>query len=66
MAVVGASSQSFLQNLEDKVTKENSIRKESLRKHVKVRRLNAHGSAPLMHVASRMHACVEQLAVEIS
>ena len=36
MATAGPSSRSFLQNLEERVTKESGIRKEALRKHVRV------------------------------
>lgn len=65
MSVVGTSSQSFLRNLEEKVTKESSIRKDSLRKHVRVRTLNAQGgcaqSMVTARAASQMHACVGQL-----
>lgn len=36
MAAAGPSGQSFLRNLEERVMKESSIRKEALRKHVRV------------------------------
>ena len=36
MAASGQSGQSFLRNLEERVMKESSIRKETLRKHVRV------------------------------
>ena len=36
MAATSSSSQSFLRHLEERVTKESSMRKEALRKHVRV------------------------------
>ena len=69
MAATGSSSQSFLRHLEERVTKESSVRKEALRKRVRVgcllvvvalapytSSMTCSGATCASYVASCMHA----------